>query len=159
MGCLIFMPWVQRLRRWGNSRRLTALLLLIVAVWMLFPLSIQAPPSGPEKDDSAPFPCQNRPCGCKTAAQCWKKCCCFTNAQKVAWAKSHGVQPPEYVAQAAAKEAATKPVVRSCCQQSKSQSCCDKKPASSPKTQIFVAIDQLRCQGIDTTRQSFRMHR
>lgn len=149
------MPWVQRLRRWGNSRRLTALSLLIVAAWMLFPLSIQAPPSGPEKDDSAPFPCQNRPCGCKTAAQCWKKCCCFTNAQKLTWAKSHGVRPPEYVADAAAKEAVAKPGVRSCCQQAKSQSCCDKTPTRTSRVTLVVALDELRCQGIDTSLIGF----
>lgn len=42
------------------------------------------------KDHSVPFPCQNRPCGCRSADTCLKKCCCFTADQKVAWAKMHG---------------------------------------------------------------------
>lgn len=58
------------------------------------------------KDNSRPFPCQNRPCGCRTADQCWKQCCCFTNSQKVAWAKSQGVVPPGFVVAAADSEAA-----------------------------------------------------
>jgi hypothetical protein len=28
------------------------------------------------KDRSTPFPCMNRPCGCVSAEQCRKKCCC-----------------------------------------------------------------------------------
>ena len=62
---------------------------------------------GVEKDLSQPFPCQNRPCGCRSAEQCWKKCCCFTNSQKVAWAKANGVSLPDYVMAAAEKETAT----------------------------------------------------
>jgi hypothetical protein len=57
-----------------------------------------------EKDRSEPYPCMDRPCGCASAQQCWKKCCCFTNQQKIAWAKRAGVKVPEFVAQAAAVE-------------------------------------------------------
>ena len=58
------------------------------------------------KDLSQPFPCQNHRCGCASADQCWRGCCCFTNLQKLAWATEHGVQPPEYVYLAAAHERA-----------------------------------------------------
>jgi hypothetical protein len=58
------------------------------------------------KDRSKPFPCQDHRCGCASAEQCWRSCCCFTNLQKVAWAAEHGVQPPEYVYLAAAREQA-----------------------------------------------------
>ncbi|MEZ6132276.1 MAG: hypothetical protein R3C59_26745 [Planctomycetaceae bacterium] len=64
--------------------------------------------SSPEKDRSEPYPCMDRPCGCASAEQCWKKCCCFTNQQKVAWAERNGVKVPEYVVAAAIREAATK---------------------------------------------------
>lgn len=50
-----------------------------------------------DKDRSQPFPCQHRPCGCRSADQCWKRCCCFTQAQKLAWAKRNGVTPPDFV--------------------------------------------------------------
>ena len=62
-------------------------------------------PSGPHeqgKDLSAPFPCQHRACGCRSAAQCWKKCCCFNHSQKVAWAARNGVRLPALVRKPAA---------------------------------------------------------
>lgn len=58
-----------------------------------------------EKDRSTPYPCMNRPCGCASADQCWKQCCCFTNQQKVAWAKANNVELPEFVVAAANREA------------------------------------------------------
>lgn len=56
------------------------------------------------KDASSPFPCLFRTCGCLSANDCWKKCCCFSNAQKVAWAKKNNVQIPDFVAESAALE-------------------------------------------------------
>ena len=41
------------------------------------------------KDGRVPFPCQNRPCGCRSAASCLKRCCCFSATQKSQWAKAH----------------------------------------------------------------------
>ncbi len=59
-----------------------------------------------EKDLSEPFPCQHRACGCLSAKQCWKRCCCFSNAQKVVWARANHVELPEYVVQSAERERA-----------------------------------------------------
>ena len=86
-------------------RRLMSLLALLCLASILLPLPI-APVAqiDPGKDTSQPFPCQNRPCGCRSAEQCWKKCCCFTNSQKVAWAKANSVDLPDYVLAAAKKE-------------------------------------------------------
>ena len=78
---------------------------VLCAVLLPMPVSLR-PDDGVEKDLSQPFPCQNRPCGCRSAEQCWKKCCCFTNSQKVAWAKANGVDLPDYVLAAAKKESA-----------------------------------------------------
>ena len=88
-------------------RRLMSLLALLCLASLLLPLPL-APVAqiDPGKDTSQPFPCQNRPCGCRSAEQCWKKCCCFTNSQKVAWAKANGVDLPDYVLAAAKKESA-----------------------------------------------------
>lgn len=68
------------------------------------------------KETSTPFPCQHHRCGCRSADQCWKKCCCFTNQQKLAWAKHHGVTPPAYVVAAANGEKPT--------DESHAQKCC-----------------------------------
>lgn len=65
-----------------------------------------------DKADSQPFPCQDSPCGCKTAVQCWTNCCCTTPAQRLAWARKNGVAPPQYAIAALSKTArAVKPAV------------------------------------------------
>ena len=94
-------------------RWLSCLSVAFVFCAVLLPMPVSLRPSdGVEKDLSQPFPCQNRPCGCRSAEQCWKKCCCFTNSQKVAWAKASGVDLPDYVLAAAKKETAA--VKKSC---------------------------------------------
>lgn len=94
-------------KTWHRAARgLVSLTVLLGVCAMMFPLPISPPAvETQEKDDSEPFPCQDRPCGCQSASQCWKKCCCFTNTQKLAWAKSRGVRVPEYVKLAAQREA------------------------------------------------------
>jgi hypothetical protein len=45
---------------------------------------------------SVPYPCQDRPCGCWTADECWAgPCCCFTMREKVNWATEHGIVAPD----------------------------------------------------------------
>src|SRR5438105_14669671 len=86
-----------RLRRndWWRlvTRRMCACgaLLCYLATAVGFPL-----PSLVQKDHSQPFPCQDHPCGCQSAEQCWRHCCCFTPEEKWAWAEAHGVVPPPY---------------------------------------------------------------
>ena len=140
---------VQHLSSWVTPRRLAAVLLLSVSLLMLFPVSVRF--SAVEgKDQSEPFPCQDRPCGCRTAAQCWKKCCCFSNSQKVAWAKSHGVQVPEEVVTAARKEA----LATASCESS--GKCCATVGAVPPRpvrsrTKLVIGVEALRCGGVDVT--------
>jgi hypothetical protein len=55
-------------------------------------------PAGPQKDRSRPFPCMDRPCGCKDAAQCWTSCCCTTPRERLAWARQQGIEPPSALA-------------------------------------------------------------
>ncbi len=43
---------------------------------------------------ATPFPCQHHRCGCVSADQCWRSCCCFTPSERLAWAKEHHVTPP-----------------------------------------------------------------
>jgi hypothetical protein len=97
-------------KTWHRSARgLVSLSILLSICAMTFPLPMSPNPAKLDgntdgKDKSQPFPCEDRPCGCQTASQCWRKCCCFTNTQKLAWAKSRGVSVPEYVKAAAPKE-------------------------------------------------------
>ncbi|MEP3479042.1 MAG: hypothetical protein ABJZ55_07340 [Fuerstiella sp.] len=76
-------------------------LLLVCCCASFVPLPYSAAPA---KDSSVPYPCMNRPCGCDSAEQCWRSCCCFTNQQKVTWAKKNSVVLPSYVVDAAKKE-------------------------------------------------------
>ena len=122
------------------------------------------------KDGSKPFPCLKRACGCQTADDCWKKCCCFTDDEKLAWARENGVTPPdEVVARVAARKGSSTPknVVESgsCCHHS--QTCCEKETNrepepgcchskksvagndSSKEIRYVVAMQAARCGGID----------
>lgn len=63
---------------------------------------------------SGPFPCQHHHCGCRSAEQCWRSCCCMSTQEKSAWAKEHGVTPPDFVL-AAANAESTSDASRSCC--------------------------------------------
>lgn len=107
-----------------GARGLICLTVLLGMVAAVVPLPVGTR-SRPDKDRSQPFPCQNRPCGCRSADQCWKKCCCFSNTQKVAWAKANRVKPPEFVVQAATEE---QPQVA--CHP---KSCCSKVATPQPK--------------------------
>ena len=82
------------------------------------------------KDVSNPFPCLDRPCGCKTASDCWDHCCCFNDQQKLAWAAENGVEPPRFLVERVRREA--NPAGAACVAGSaKKPSCCQRKPAKS----------------------------
>jgi hypothetical protein len=96
----IVMFWFQRRSCfWPSRQQIIAIVLLVVSVAVHLPLPHSVSPGKVKKDLSRPFPCQDRPCGCLSAEHCKKKCCCFTADQKLAWARSHGVDPEEVVAQ------------------------------------------------------------
>lgn len=142
-------------------RGLLSLSVLLGVCAMLLPLPIAPPPStSSEKDSSEPFPCQNRPCGCMTAEQCWKKCCCFDNTQKIAWAKANNVKVPDNVLAAAKKERrkTTSQTSKSisCCKHREKKavtatntSCCEK--AIGSKDRISVAVKSGACDSCSSS--------
>ena len=69
------------------------------------------------KDRSRPFPCMDKPCGCATAEQCFANCFCHTPAERLAWAKAHGVEPAVLAAleKRLAADAAGAKAAGSCC--------------------------------------------
>ncbi len=130
-----------------------AILGSICALIVPFPVflrgvSLAGSPEGSEmeKESGEPFPCQNRPCGCRTAKQCWKKCCCFTNAQKIGWAKSHGVQVPDFVVVAASEEAKNEAPKKSCCSQRVEKVARSKEV---PRSKHVIGIMAEECQGLN----------
>lgn len=152
-----------RLLQLATSRRLIALGVLMSIVFALLPMVWSVPERHHDKDRSTPFPCQNRPCGCRTAEQCWKKCCCFTNAQKVAWANQQGIRPPAAVLTAAIRETKSEArTVASCCagRASTKKTCssaggCEMPAASRPldrtsaSSRIVIGAFYQQCSGTD----------
>jgi hypothetical protein len=43
------------------------------------------------------YPCAGHACGCASAEQCWRRCCCHSLAERIAWAREHKVRPPAFV--------------------------------------------------------------
>lgn len=129
--------------------RLVSLTVLLSVCCNVIPL-----PAGRRspKDLSQPFPCQAQACGCRSADQCWKKCCCFTNSQKVAWAKAHKVQLPAAVVASAKRERLQEKLRAAKCCLSTKQKIVTKAPAGSEAKEqaatiyVIAALVQ-QCQG------------
>lgn len=133
--------------RWAP--RLVSLSVLLGIFCSMAPLAVG---QQSVKDLSEPFPCQHRACGCRSADQCWKRCCCFSNAQKVAWARANRVKPPEYVIASLEREqSAAKCDSTGCCHQpsvDKSSTATPVEQAASPEDTIYViALLAHQCQG------------
>lgn len=156
----------------NNSKRrivrsVICLVLLCALVFSFFPLSLSLP-AGIQKDRTVPFPCQNRPCGCQSAGQCWKSCCCFTTREQITWAKANQVTPPEFIARSGQAEPvqtvdescqtdvccskstpAGSPAVKNCCSHKKNTHphATDEKPTSQPESDVVIGQLTLKCQG------------
>lgn len=141
--------------RLADGVRLTSALLLIVYTWAA--IGIPLPRIAVTERSAERFPCESCACGCASAEQCWRSCCCHTPAQRLAWAKQHGVTPPDFVL-AQAKHAAERPVCcaakqarPTCCAEKLNgpSACCQTNSANKPArpAQAFVAWRALACQG------------
>jgi hypothetical protein len=134
-------------QRWAP--RLVSLSVLVGIVCSMAPLAVG---QQSVKDLSEPFPCQHRACGCRSASQCWKRCCCFSTAQKLAWARINQVQPPDSVVAAARTEEPRQARKSSgCCHKGASGKQATAAPASDPTGQdstiYVVAFLAHQCQG------------
>ncbi len=144
--------WTHRSRRQNVS-----ILLLAGFVIALLPIPLISFSPKDGKDLSRPFPCQYRPCGCMSAAQCKKKCCCFSDQQKLVWAKRNGVDPSEVVASITKRGAASKSSPTVCCtikNGSKAQVAHRQpKAKSTPKSRFKIVIGAVAddCQGLVKT--------
>lgn len=127
------------------------------------------------KDQSRPYPCLSRACGCLTYEQCWAgDCCCMTMSEKLAWARANAVEPPESALCKSASESdecewcgqtdatkqsccgtgkTTRNKSDSCCQPVRSakpgRSCCKESAPNSGNEPIrwLVAADVFKCHG------------
>jgi hypothetical protein len=98
-----------------------------------FPLP--APCVNAAREADQPFPCQDHPCGCRTAEQCWQgDCCCFTLEEKVTWADARGIEPPPHVRpllQLRKQQVKPRPVPACCCSEPAEQHQEAARPATS----------------------------
>lgn len=127
----MFSRW-RTIRQTAWPRRLTGAVLVLSVCTTLIPLpSGEGPSVG--KELSEPFPCQDRPCGCRSAEQCWKKCCCFTQEQKLAWARRQRVSVPLIVLERPARRD-LKTSFSSWELSWKTSSCCDRRSPRNRST-------------------------
>jgi hypothetical protein len=126
--------------------RCAAWLLLAVVVVAIVGVPI---PAKINQIGDEPYPCQRGSCGCASAGQCWDRCCCHSDEEKLAWAKVNDVTPPVFLVERVAKQQfnslANSPVVKSCCASRKVSvqtitckktspapgACCSSKPADT----------------------------
>ncbi len=104
--CCLVMWFPQRLPALPSRRRVLAVAALVAHLFAATGTPVPSLRANSSDPSSAPYPCQNHPCGCVSAEQCWTgPCCCFTMREKVAWASEHGITPPAHALQLAEEEA------------------------------------------------------
>jgi hypothetical protein len=86
-----------RRMRIGRSLRRRAGAALALIAYLAATLGYALP--HPVQKSGQPFPCQHHLCGCQTAEQCWRHCCCFSPEEHRTWARAHSVPVPDYAEQ------------------------------------------------------------
>ncbi|MCC9602183.1 hypothetical protein LOC67_16620 [Stieleria sp. JC731] len=132
--------------RKGKRQQQLGLLLLLTISFAL--TGFVAVPDSPRHSSShgefvtlERFPCENCGCGCQSAEQCWDRCCCHNDAEKLRWAAANDVQPPDFlVKRAAGSEATSTPRAR--CRH------CQAKPTPQASSKVAADSDAI----VKTTR-------
>src|SRR4051794_38985492 len=78
-----------------SRRRRSARVALLVA-YVITAAGVPLPAGNFAQKSGEFFPCSECACGCASAEQCWRSCCCHSMAERMAWARVHGVRPPEF---------------------------------------------------------------
>jgi len=160
------------------SRRLTrqhftTMLLLAGFVAALVPIPVSLLTRN-EKDRSLPFPCQDRPCACRSAEQCRKKCCCFTPSQKMAWGRARGITMFDVVTESETPMANSASPKSACCSLKSPKAAPIKSPIDSrqpetvvppvtrvkmpvSRTKVVIGMIAQKCQGVEQSFSGFPM--
>jgi hypothetical protein len=80
-------------RRSGRRRFVTAML---AGMYIVTAAGLPLPAGNMARNSREMFPCSDHACGCASAEQCWRSCCCHSLAERMKWAREHGVRPPEF---------------------------------------------------------------
>lgn len=142
----------------------------LLAAYLLVAAGVPLPTASKSAKRGERYPCEACGCGCDSAENCWRSCCCHTLAERLAWAAKNGVKPPKF-ALSAAKEAGlnangepiTPKIVRvklatqSCCRSkrpccsSHAKTCCSsldhRHDQSEEQSSFLVAWRAMACQG------------
>jgi len=103
------------------------------------------------KNHSIPFPCENHPCGCQSAEQCWRHCCCFTVRERWEWAKAHLVEPPDYAERLSSEGVDSHHgCATRCCHEHRSPPACDSQRSNPRPPQCTFGFSVLQCRGLAT---------
>jgi hypothetical protein len=85
------------LRRTEFWRRLPRRVCAVVALSAYVVAAVGFPlPAVASRPNGIPFPCQGHRCGCQSAEQCWRSCCCFSAEEHLSWARANHVEPPAF---------------------------------------------------------------
>ena len=74
---------------------------VLLAAYVVTAAGVSLPFGAKPQAGGEAFPCAACGCGCGSAEQCWRSCCCHSLAERVAWAREHKVRPPEHAIAAA----------------------------------------------------------
>jgi len=99
------------------------------------------------KDRSIVFPCMNSPCGCASADQCFRACCCTTLAERLAFARRHRLDATliaslEDRMLGAGELAEQKPQGACCASDRGAKNCCQSQPKSQAPS---AAAEEICC--------------
>lgn len=137
---------LHRLRKLAPDFARQGVALLALASFLAGTVGVPLPARRIAKGTSQPFPCQARQCGCMNAAQCWRECCCFTDKQKVAWAKANVIEVPQFVLVAPKREPEQNACHSACCSQ-KSPGPPIALSAAELTVRVVLAVESRQCRG------------
>jgi len=113
------------------------------------------------KNRSKPFPCQDKPCGCNSAKQCFSSCCCHTPKELLAWARANGLEPAVLTAlthrMASEDRAPDSPSPPSTESTSRKASCCVTEPAAPLREASCCLADATHMSEIPATASEHQL--
>lgn len=135
-----YILWRRLLRR-GPCRRAIAALLL--GMMTIAAAGVPLPGGLLLADTGELFPCMGHGCGCRTAEQCRRACCCFTAAHRAGWYLDRGLPVPAECQAAADDHARQAPT--GCCSQLREKACCQESSQRSDRN--ILVLRALECRG------------
>jgi hypothetical protein len=73
----------------------------MLAAYVVVAAGVPLPTASRPATSSERYPCEACGCGCDSAEHCWRNCCCHTLAERLAWAETNSVKPPDFALEAA----------------------------------------------------------